>query len=227
MQKRFIFIACLLLALVIVGVWAPWRNWNFDLAQILGAKRPEKFATLQVSSISGEVTIYIDGEERGSVGPEGSPFMIEDVKPGQRLVKLVRVSDDQRNYINFERLLQFTENNDTVIAYELGPTEEFSAGHVISAYKSYANDNKTKLSVKTTPDNVKVSLNDKELGNSPQDSIELNLNEVQTLKLSKAGYEDMVINLLPQSQQDRDNLKGYDIVVEANLFLKPIEVEES
>jgi hypothetical protein len=174
--------------------------------------------------LAGEVEIYIDGEKRGAVGPEGSPLGIEDIKPGQRTVKLMRKGTNANTYITFERLLQFYEDIDTVIAYELGPKEDFSEGHVITAYKSYVNDSQTKLNVTTKPTEVKVSLDGQDIGRSPLNGIQLDISKVHKLKFEKQGYEDVEINLLPEDAKARDKLKGYDINVEVNLFLIPIRV---
>jgi hypothetical protein len=225
MLKKFLIVTMLVVFCVVCAVLAPWQNWNFNITSLFGITPPEKFARLQVSSLAGEIEIVIDGEVRGSVGPEGSPLLIEDIKPGQRLVKLVRVGEKPEAYISFERLANFSSDIDTVIAYELGPSEQFSEGHVISAFKNYLKPDTTLLNVNTTPSDVKVSLDGAEIGRSPLQGITLDTTAVHKLRLEKQGYEPLEISLLPESPDERAKLVGYEINVEANLFLIPLKLD--
>lgn len=209
---------------LVCALVAPWQYLEHSPLELLGIKHPEKFARLQVTALAGDVQIWVDDELKGSVGPEGSPLLIEDIAPGQRLVKLIRKSENEKHYIRFERLTNFSADIDTVIAYELGPTNDFSGGHVISAFKNYADPNGTKLNITTVPGGAKVILNNKELGNAPLSGITLDTSVVNRLKLELLGYESIEMNLLSDDATQREKLKGYEINVEANLFLLPLRV---
>jgi hypothetical protein len=178
-----------------------------------------------VSSLAGEIEITLDGEKKGSVGPEGSPFLIEDISPGKKLLTLTRVADDTDSYISIERLINFDPKVDTVIAYELGPTEEFSEGHIITAFKSYINKDKTKLNITSNVKGVDVYFDSRNIGQTPLNSIDLNINTVHKLKFEKKGYETLEISLLPEEEEERMKLAGYDINLEVNLFLIPIRTK--
>ncbi len=122
MLKKFVIVIIVVVLAVICAVAAPWQNWDISIFSFLGVAPPTKLARLQVTSLAGEIEILVDGQTKGSVGPEGSPFIIEDIEPGQRLVKLIRLTETTGAYTSFERLLNFNQDIDTVIDYELGPT---------------------------------------------------------------------------------------------------------
>jgi len=224
MAKKLVIIAIVLLVLVGCGLWSPWQQWNISLGSVFGVDKPKDFARLQVSALEGEIKILVDGEEKGKVGPDGSPFVIEDIEPGKRTVRLERQADSPAEYLVFERVLDFSTEVDTVVAYELGPNSYFSAGHIITATKNYISAS-TKLNLVSVPIGAEVSLNGLNLGLTPLSNLELDISEVSKLSLRKAGYEDMEVSLLPENAEDRKQLKGYDINVEADLFLLPITLE--
>ena len=215
----------MIVLIIACALWSPWQYLHFNPLSIFGINPPAKLARLEVSSLAGEIEITIDGEKKGSVGPEGSPFLIEDVNPGQRLVKLVRKSSNTHSYITFEKLLNFASDIDTVIAYELGPTVEFSQGHVITAYKSYIHPTTTDLNITTMPPNTEAFLDGQDIGATPLTNISLDLKSVHTLKLTKTGYETVQINILPNTPDGRAKLLGYEINVNTDLFLIPIRVD--
>jgi hypothetical protein len=128
------------------------------------------------------------------------------------------------NYISLERMLNFTSESNTVIAYELGPNQQFSKGQTITAFRSYTNQDSTSLNVDTTPEGTRVYLDDVLIGETPINGYDLDINRTHNLRLEKKGYEDLEMRLLPDEQEARDKLVGYDMLVEASLFLIPIEV---
>jgi hypothetical protein len=225
MGKKVIIIIFFVILTLVCAIWSPWQYWDISIAQLVGVEDPPEFARLQVSSLAGEIEIFIDDESQGTVGPEGSPFIIEDVKPGKRLLKLERVSENQDAYIKFERLIEFFNEVDVVIAYELGPNEDFSEGSFISAFKNVVNRDSTKLNIYTEPSEVRINLDGRYIGESPIEGVDLDLAGVHELKLDKKGYEPQTISLLPEDEENRSKLKGFDINVEANLFLIPIRIE--
>lgn len=223
MAKKLLVLIIFIVLTLLCALWSPWNYWDISIAQLAGVQKPPEFARLQVSSLAGEVEIYVDDESYGSVGPEGSPFLIEDIKPGKRLVRLERRGDGK--YINLERLIDFYTEVDTVIAYELGPNTQFSEGHFITAFKNAVNRDKVKLNVFSEPNGSTVFLDGKELGKTPLENIELDITKVHQLQLKKDGYEPQSVSLLPGDEEDRKSLKGFDINVEARLFLLPLRVD--
>lgn len=223
MAKKILVLIIFIVLTLLCAVWSPWSYWDISLASLVGVDKPPEFARLQVSSLAGEVEIFIDNESIGSVGPEGSPFLIEDVRPGKRLVRIERLG--QGEYIKLERLIDFYPEVDTVIAYELGPNQQFSEGHFITAFKNAVNRDKVKLNVYTQPEGVEVSLDGRAIGQAPLENLELDTATVHKLRLSKKGYESQEISILPEDDEGRKALHGFDINVEANLFLLPLKVE--
>lgn len=225
MGRKIAIIIIFVVLTFVCAVWSPWQYWDFSFASIVGVEKPPEFARLQVSSLAGEIQIMVDGENLGTVGPEGSPFIIEDIKPGKRLVKLERITDSPEAYIKYERLIEFYEDIDVVVAYELGPNLEFSEGNQVSAFKNVVNKDATKLNVYTEPEGASISLDGVDIGEAPLEGVDLSLSGVHKLKVEKKGYESQEISLLPEDGEARLKLKGFDINVDANLFLIPIRVE--
>lgn len=223
-KKILILVSCLLI-LTFCALWSPWKSLNISLGSIFGIEPQTDFAQLYLSSLGGELEVSVDGEKKGSVGPEGSPFLIEDIEPGRRVVKLARVPNGNAEYISIEKVLDFSSDVDTVIAYEIGPSLNFSEGHIITARKNFLSPNATTLNVVTQPNEVEVLLNGNSLGQSPVNNVSLNLGGENRLLLRKPGYEEMQITLLTEDAAEREKLVGYEIFVEANLFLLPIRVE--
>ncbi|MFW5702937.1 MAG: PEGA domain-containing protein [Candidatus Dojkabacteria bacterium] len=224
MLRKFGVVLSMVLISVLCAVWSPWHYWNISLPKIFGVEAPVALARVQVSSLGGELQVYINGEERGIIGPESSPFTIEDAKPGQNTIRLTRSSEVEGAYVEYEQVIELYEEVETVIAYELGPTYNFSQGHVISAFRNAAIGDKTMLNVYSEPTGVAVKLGEERIGTTPLENIEVDRSSAQTLTLEKRGYEPQTISILPSEENQREKLKGFDINVDANMFLIPIEL---
>ncbi len=226
MLKKTALIILLVIVLILCALLSPWRNFNFDFSSIFGFNSQPEFSTLLVSSYSGELQIYVDSELRGSVGPEGSPFEIEDVIPGVRLIELVRVSDSGI-YSKFQQEVNFMPRITTVIAYELGPTDAFSAGHIITPNLNFTNQGATNLNI-SGQEEVNVTLNSALLGTTPIQSVSINPTTTNAIKLEKEGYETMNIVIAVggegASSENAQDLRNVDININAKLFLKPLRV---
>lgn len=223
MRKSQYFIFLILVGFL-CAVWSPWNNWDINLSVIFGVQPPPEVAGLQVTSLAGEMIVKVDGENKGTVSPESSPLAIPGIKPGEHEISLQRKSSVNKAYWEFNRLLEFHSGVDIVVAYELGPTQKFSEGHIIKPTPSSRRDDTTLLNITTSPPNSQVQLDGASIGDSPVESYELGINDQHKLAINKDGYDTQEFVLLPDTQVDRDKLNGYDINVEANLFLQPLKV---
>ncbi|MCA9379378.1 PEGA domain-containing protein [Candidatus Dojkabacteria bacterium] len=220
-MSRFTRLTILLLVGFLCALWSPWNSWNLSLPVLLGMEPAPEIGGLQVTSLAGDVVIYIDGFEMGQVA-SGESITISPIDPGERQIRLKRVSDVDNAYWEFNRLVKFESGIDVVIAYELGPTEEFSEGHVIYATKSPAVINGIKLNLDATVEGATVLLDGNEIGSTPLVSEVLSLDSQHTLKITKSGYEEQEFKLLPEDQADRDKVAGFNLNVTVNLFLQPL-----
>jgi hypothetical protein len=178
---------------------------------------------LQVTSLAGELEVYVDGFLMASV-PSGESATITPIEPGERQIRIQRVSDVENAYWEFNRLVKFESGIDVVIAYELGPTASFSEGHVIYATKSPEKIIGVKLNLDATVDGATVLIDGIEVGTTPLVSQLLALDSQHVLRVTKQGYEDQEFKLLPESQQNRDKIAGNYLNVVVSLFLQPIPI---
>ncbi len=223
MRKSYAIILLILIAFL-CALWSPWNGLNIALPQLLGIAPKQQIGGLQVSSLAGELQVFVDGNSAGKVDPASSPLVVPAIDPGQHQVKLVRTADVAGTYANFDRLVTFESGVDVVISFELGPTAEFSEGHVIYATRKLDDSQDVLLSLKTNTSGAKVQVDDISVGDSPIAGYKLSLDKQHKVTISKTGYDTQEFTLLPQAQSDRDKLNGYNVNVDADLFLQPIEV---
>jgi hypothetical protein len=225
MSKSYTIIIIILVAFLL-AVWSPWNSWNLSITRLLGIEPPEEIGGLEVSSLAGTLEVYVDGNLKGTVDPEKSPLIIPAVEPGERQIKLIRKSDVEGAYYQFNKLVKFESGVDVILAYELGPTAEFSEGHIIYATKTAKVSNpEVSLNLTSSADDSEVKIDDLDIGQTPIVAYKLDLTKQHKLLISKNGYESQEFIILPAEQKDRDKLKGYNLNVDVDLFLQPIAVK--
>lgn len=226
-MKRILALTTVIVLLVLLAIWSPWLNWKIDLADIFGVRKPDSIAGLQVSSLSGEIEIFIDNKSIGTVNREGSPFIVDRVEPGDHLVTLKKTGEFANTYATFNKLLTFEENSAVVIAYSIGPDEVFSEGHVIYTTKKGSDAVESKLNINLNVDDFSFSYDglppERITGKSTSQA--LDLNSQHKIKVSKLGYESLEFTILPETQEDRDKLKNFDLNLDIQLMLQPVEVD--
>lgn len=218
---------CIILILIAVlcAIWSPWNSWNISIAQLFGIEPPKQIGGLQVTSLAGELEVFIDGQSRGKVNTETSPLLIPAVTPGERQIRLVRTSQVTGAYWEFNRLIKFESGVDVVLSFELGPTEEFSEGHLIYATKNNELTENLLLAVNSGVDGAEVLVDDLRAGTTPLAGYVLTRDKQHRVVISAPGYETQEFTILPEDQTQRDKLKGFYLNVDVNLFLLPIAVD--
>jgi hypothetical protein len=222
MLKKLIIGIIVVVALIGLAVWSPWYAWNINFYKIFGIENVDKLSSLKIKSLSGEVEIYVDNEFQGSVTDNEDFADIGSLNPGNHDIKLKKKSSGE--YYVFERSILFESGVETVIAYDLGPNEKFSEGHIFYAKKNYANDGKPQLTIYTVPDMTKVFVDGIFIGETPLRGVDVDINSQHKIKLQKAGYDDLEFTILPESIDARKKLQGFDLMLEAKLFLQPIKI---
>jgi hypothetical protein len=225
-MRKLFWIIIFLLGAFLLALWSPWLHWQINLAQLFGVTPPPEVGGLQVSSLAGEIKVYLNGsaEPEGVVTPESSPLIVPGIVPGEHQVRLVRSSEVADAYWEFNRLIDFYAGIDVVMAYELGPTQDFSAGHIIYAQPGSGSGDGVQINVSTGVDQVEVLLDDLTIGSTPVAGYSITANEQHRLKLSKEGYEDQEFLILPTDHAERSRLQGLTLKIEADMFLQPITV---
>lgn len=222
-MKSFFKIILLIIFLLLLGVWSPWRSFNVDLGFLFGVKKVEQVSGLQVYSLAGDMDIYIDSELKGRVTPETSPVFVDAINPGDRKVTLSRPSLVEGAYLNFDKIITFVPGVDIVISYGLGPNEFFSEGSVITlntkvneTYNLVVNTNVEGATI--VVDGIPSQIPDSRLVSN------IALDRQISISIQKAGYETISLTLLPEDEADRQNLAGYIINVDVHMMLLPFEI---
>lgn len=204
-------------------MWSPWNKWDFTFWELIGIQTEEKYSTLKVKSLSGEIDIYIDDKYEGTVIDDETYAEINTVEKGSHVVRLKRKSDSN-NYYEFIKEITFEPGVEVVMAYDLGPSEIFSEGHVLYTTKSYKANNNPILNIISFPDSVNTFIDGEQIGTTVINGLELDINMQHKIRFEKEGYDSLEFLILPESQENRDKLKGLIINLEVNLFYQPINI---
>ncbi len=228
-MRSVLSIIIVLLICTVVGLWSPWLQLNISISKLFGVEEPDSISGLEVYSLSGELEVYIDEEKaEGTAVFNESPLIIDEVEPGNRLIRIIRKSDFPDSYWSFSKLINFEQGKTVVITYNLGPEEQFSEGHVITVSKSdlQADSNRAVINFKANVSGANLFIDDAPFVITTKELSEtLALNKQHIIKVEKPGYETLEFTILPKDQEDRDALKGYDINVDIYLMAQPILVE--
>ena len=220
--KRIEAIILIVIFLILLGLWSPWNNWNINVFTLLGIDSNDKFSTLKVKSIQGSISIYVDDELKGTASDNSDFAEINPITPGEHTITLKKESNG--NYYQFARKVNFEPGLDVVLAYDLGPSQLFSEGHILYTRKNFLNTTNPRLSVYSSPEDISVYLDDNLIGTTVLKDTELDKAVQHKLRFEKKGYDTMEIVILPENMADREKLKNYDIILEVNLFLQPIKI---
>ncbi len=227
MKRGIIFVSVILL-LVVIAIWSPWDRYNWSLKRLFGVDEKPAVSAIQVYSLKDTLTVYLDEQNQGKVTPDSSPLEVIGLTSGNHIIKLVRDNPEYTGNYEFTKAINLAPDFTTVFAYELGPSKEFSQGHILYAketQQSQSTGNTARLNVSTEPTGAKVSIDEKEIGVSPLADIELSLDSVHKIAITKKGYETQGFNILPEAQEQRLRLVNADLYIESNLFLIPIKID--
>jgi len=222
MLKNALKLLILLVVLFALALWSPWYKWQINIYNLLGIENNEKYSSLKITSLSGEIEIYIDDEYQGSVTDNEDYVDIASIKSGEHHIALKRKS--QTEYFVYEKTIIFEQGAEVVIAFDLGPNETFSEGHTFYTKRNYINIGKPRLFVYSAPDMTKVFIDDILVGETPLLNVDLDLSQQRKVRFQHDGYEDLEFTILPDSIESRNKLLDFDLIIEAKLFLKPVKV---
>lgn len=220
----------LVIGLLVVTAWfRPWDKLEFSWKSLLGIENIKEYSGLSVFSLKDQLEVYIDNEFIDQVDATGGMLEITDIEPGVHRVTLRKDGGNTAQYYEFSKSINFDSGVSNVIAYELGPSREFSQGHVFYTEKKNKNDvsENTLISFLSSINEVEVYLDDKLIGKTPLEDYDIALNKQYEVKLKKNGYEELSFRILPEADEERKKLTDLHLYIEAELFLKPFEIIKS
>lgn len=216
MLKKIVFILFLLIVILLLAVFAPWERLS-GLDNLLHIKKAEKYSSLKVYSLGGDMNVSIDGEEKGISNFDKSYLEITPISPGDHQVVLKRISTSDSFYTDFEKNIYFEEGFDVVISWEIGPSEESSSGWILSAEKYQENsiENSSYLIFSSAPENIDVKID----GTDIADTIDLSNRHL--VVCSSPGYQNLEFEVLPEDEDSRLKLKDYKLELYVKLYKLP------
>lgn len=225
MRRITVFLIILVLCFLL-AIWSPWIYWDFDFRKLFGVNEPDAIAGLQVTSLAGNINVLIDGEDNGTAEFGKEPLIVDRVEPGERLISLARKSDSDNNFWEYRKLITFEKGTTVILSYNLGPKEFFSEGHLIYAVKKIDKTAQTKLNTRINVEGASILLDSvsPETISGNETSSVLNLSSQHKITISKINYEPLTFTILPEALEEREKLKDFDINMEVQLMLQPLDV---
>ncbi len=223
MIKKFLYISIIVFIGFVVALFSPWREQGGRILGYFGFKTVVESSGLEVYSFSDPIDVYIDNKLVGTVDESNLFYKSFSVKEGTHKVSLKKTSSPD-SYHSVSKLVSFHGGVNNVFAYELGPSEQFSQGYILTSKKisNFENRNYTNLQVNVLQKNSEIVLNGKILENGK--NYKVDLDTTSHLLVQKKGYESMDITLFPEDIKERRKLSQYDMELEITLFLKPFNV---
>jgi len=217
-MKKIGLCLIIIIILVIAAVILPWDKFSQKKNEILDGSN--EYSSLKIYSLRGDMHIFIDGEERGVVHEEDSYFEVFPLQAGKHTVMLKRESSHEGFYKDFEREFVFEKGIDSVISWELGPTEDTSSGWLLYAKPSSHDDmSRVRTHFLCTPENCGITIDGSELKEG-EDSFDLTLDSSHIINVHQEGYQTLEFEVL--SEEKNAILSGYELFIEIVLYRLPI-----
>ena len=217
-----VFLTCGFIILLIIGaVFIPWDK--LPEIKSLFIKENDEVSSLKIYSLGGDMKIFIDNEEKDVIYEKDSYKEIFPISIGKHTVKLERISSSPNFYPKFEREIEFINGFETVISWEIGPSEASSSGWILNAKKNDLEENQANLFLSISPSDAEIDLNGENIDKNDLGNTSLSLDKQYIISASKTGYVNLEFEFLPEDQQERLKLAGFDLYLDINLYKIPIE----
>lgn len=205
---------------MVLGILLPWDKLGDLRVSLLGVG--EDLASLKVYSLGGDMDIFIDGEQKGTVLETESYLEIFPVNVGEHNVVLKRKASLDGFYEEFRRNILFEKGFDVVISWEIGPTDESSSGWLLYAQQVSTDSEEIPVNIRCTPEDCMLLVDEKTEDSILTEGLTLNVNSQHSVKATKEGYQDLDFLLFPEEDVARQRLKGYELFLEINLYQIPL-----
>lgn len=229
-MRRFGCILLIALILFALAWYKPWQLTGVTFGSLIGLEEIKAQSALTVFSLKDQIEVFVDNQYKDKIEAGGGSVEVSELEPGVHRVTLRKVSKEGVNYFEFSKSLNFEAGVSNVVAYELGPSKDFSQGHVFYTEKldKKLEPGKTQISFHTSNlDEVEVYLDSKLIGKTPLDNYEISLEKQYDVTLKKSGYEELNFKILPENEEDREKLEQLNLFIDSDLFLKPIEINKN
>lgn len=169
----------------------------------------KKKAALQIQS-SPTTTVFLNDNHVGK-----TPYLDEDLKPGEYTVKLVPDSEGE-GVEAWQGIINLYPGIMTVVSRNLAESEDKVSGYILTL-EPITDKEKAKVSIVSTPDGVVVNLDGEPKGFTP-----LSLDEVtegeRTISISSPGFKEEIIKA--------QAVKGYKLMINVQLAREMDEEKE-
>jgi len=227
MLKIIVYLGIVFLCFLVAFV-SPWIYINIDINTLFGIVKPEEVAALKVVTIKGDLEVLIDKKVVGNVEESKNNNTFNKIEPGNRLVTIRRAGELADKYWTFNKIIPFEKNTTVVITYNIGPSELFSEGHIIYAIKKENPTTQPSININLNTNGGVLQINEGELLqlNSNKYKSFISLEQQNKIYVTQLGYESQEFLVLPDTQEERDKFKEYDINVDIHLMMQPLQVVE-
>lgn len=222
MRKRLGLCFLIVFCAVIAAVLVPWDRASTLKDKLLG--KGEDYSSLKVYSLGGDMKVFVDGEETGTVREDDAFLEIVPITAGDHEVKLVREATHGGFYEDFVRVINFEKGFDTAVSWAIGPSVESSSGWILFAQqKASEKSGFTQINLSCKPSDCNITMDNEVEYTAPISRMELSLDKQHTFKAKSSGFQDLEFLVLPEEEEDRNMLEGYELFFEVNLYQIPIE----
>lgn len=211
-MKKIIIILLATITLILATIAIPWSSITSSAFSLFGLNI-DKPAALSVASKEGELIVYVDDKEVGT-----TPYEKNNMKAGTYQIKLVRKSETEGFYTDFERSFELEAGTRVVINWEVGPSQEFSSGEILF-FKERLDSTKKEstVSITTTPAEANIYFDGAKQEGTPV--LIKNVSEGRhKLRISKDEFIE--------TEFEVNTVENYDLFVEIRLFPVPFSLEK-
>jgi hypothetical protein len=221
-MKMKVVTILIILALLALAVFSPWRNLNINLGNIFGVKNTSETSTLEVSSLGGKLKVFLDGNEVGSTNFQDPKLEISPITSGNHTLKLMRDSDV--SYPSFEKTILFAPGISSSISYELGLSEDISNGWLIVPVKKVVKTTSTDTDItfRVLPEDSVLSINGEKKDSKV---VKLDPKTKYDVRITKEGYLPQSFQILGFDDSKVKQSSDYEYIVDVKLGSIPLKVE--
>ena len=210
-MKKFKTVLIVILAIIVTSILIYFLPVDGIINKIPLVNRLYKNTILEVITINGKATVYIDGEEYGE-----TPLTINDLTPGEYNIELDKISDSEEFYQTESFNVILTKNTTSRIELEIGPAGVLHGAILYYTAQNNLDKNQGELSILCDIDDSKAYLDGEYVKKTPIIAKLLTAKEYE-LEVSADNYDTLTIPILIED--------GYLLNVKAYLFPIPITFE--
>jgi len=221
-MKIKVFTILIVLVLLALAVFSPWRNLNINLGSLLGIKNTSETSTLEVSSLGGKLKVFLDDNEVGSTNFQDPKLEISPIVAGTHKLKLMRDSDSI--YPTYEKIILFAPGISSSISYELGLSEDMTNGWLIVPEKKVikTTSTDTNITFRVLPEDATLSINGEKKDSKV---VKLDPKTKYDVRLTKEGYLPLSFQILGFDENKVKQSLEYEYIVDVKLGSIPLKVE--